>query len=97
MPRASALPGCRVTPGNGSNAYYHRVGYAAFYLSGYSINVTGGIPNKVKSLVSGNFPCNGGDRCISGWFLTGELSATAISGPPGGAGGFGTFAVVPAG
>jgi hypothetical protein len=81
--------------GNGSNAYYHRAGYAQFYLSGYNLNVTGGIPNKRQSLVSGNFPCNGSNKCISGWFLTGELSATAISGPPNT--GFGTFTVVPAG
>jgi hypothetical protein len=83
--------------GNGSNAYYHRAGYAAFYLSGYKLNVTSGIPNQHKSLVSNQFPCNGPYRCLSGWFVTGELSATAISGPPGGPGGFGAFAVVPAG
>ena len=83
--------------GNGNNAYYHRVGYAQFYLSGYSLNVTGGIPNKHKSLVSNQFPCNGGDRCISGWFLAGSLSATAITGPPGGAGSFGLVAAIPAG
>ena len=99
---SDTMPGTGVTglpcdTGNGSNAYYHRVGFASFYLSGYSLNVTTGLPNKVKSLVSGNFPCNGSDRCISGWFLTGELSATAISGPPSGSGSFGTFAVVPAG
>ena len=82
--------------GNGNNAYYHRVGYAQFYLSGYSMNVTGSIPNKVKSLVSNSFPCNGPDRCISGWFLKGSLSATALSGPPT-TGNFGTVAAVPAG
>ena len=85
--------------GNGSNAYYHRVGYAQFYLSGYSLNVTGGFPNKVKSINPNfnAFPCNGADRCISGWFLKGELTATAISGPPTGSGSFGTYTVVPAG
>ena len=82
--------------GNGNNAYYHRVGYAQFYLSGYSMNVTGSIPNKVKSLVSNSFPCNGADRCISGWFLKGSLSATALSGPPT-TGNFGTVGAVPAG
>jgi Flp pilus assembly protein TadG len=87
--------GC--TTGNGSNAYYHRAGYAQFYLSGYALNVSSGIPNKAKSLVSNQFPCSGGDRCISGWFLKGELSSQAISGPPSGSGNFGTYAVVPAG
>ena len=33
-----------------------------------------GLPNKHKSLVSNNFPCNGGDRCISGWFCHGTAS-----------------------
>jgi hypothetical protein len=85
--------GC--TTGNGSNAFYHRAGYAQFYLSGYALNVAGGFPNKVKSLVSNQFPCNGSDRCISGWFLKGELSSTAISGPP--SAGFGSYTVVPGG
>lgn len=82
--------------GNGSNAFYHRVGYAQFYLSGYSLNVVSGIPNRRRSLVSNNFPCNGADRCISGWFLKGSLSATALSGPPT-TGNFGTIAAIPAG
>ncbi|WP_245618405.1 hypothetical protein [Knoellia aerolata] len=93
---APPVNGC--TTGNGDNAYYHRAGFASFYLSGYDMNVTGSIPNKRKSLVTGNFlPCAGADRCISGWFVKGELSATTISAPPGGPGGFGPFAVVPAG
>ncbi len=87
--------GC--TTGNGNNGYFHRAGYGQFYLSGYAINVSGGIPNKVKSLVSNQFPCSNGDRCLSGWFLKGELTSQAISGPPSGGGNFGTYAVVPAG
>jgi Flp pilus assembly protein TadG len=85
--------------GNGSNAWYHLKGYASFYLSGYFFNVAGGIPNKVKS-VNPNFnafPCNSGERCISGWFTTATVSATTVVAPPGGAGSFGTIAVVPAG
>jgi hypothetical protein len=92
---APPVNGCDT--GNGSNAYYHRAGYAQFYLSGYALNVSSGIPNKAKSLVSNQFPCSGGDRCISGWFLKGELSSQAISGPPSSSGNFGTYAVVPAG
>lgn len=92
---APPVNGC--TTGAGNNAYYHRAGFAQFYLSGYSLNVTGSFDNFRNSLVSGKRPCNGADRCISGWFLSGELSATAISGPPGGPGFFGSYAVVPAG
>lgn len=92
---APPVNGC--TAGAGNNAYYHRAGFAQFYLSGYSLNVTGSFANYRPSLVSGTRPCNGADRCISGWFLSGELSATTISGPPSGSGYFGSFAVVPAG
>ncbi len=87
------VPGQDCTQGNGSSATYHRQGYAAFYLSGYNVTTTGSAPNKVKSLVSGSFPCTGGNSCISGWFVSDSLTATAISGPPK----FGTFAVLPAG
>jgi hypothetical protein len=101
----TSLPGAEYPPnpaadcstGNGNNAWYHRVGYAAFYLSGYSVNVTSGLPNKHKSLVSNQFPCNGGDRCISGWFVTGQLQASYISSPPSGSGYFGTFTILTAG
>jgi hypothetical protein len=87
------------TTGNGNNAYYHRVGYAAFYLSGYVINVTGSVVNKHKSVVSDQFPCNGSDRCISGWFLSDGLQASYIQGPSpsSGTGNFGAFVILPAG
>jgi hypothetical protein len=87
------------TAGSGSHAHYHRAGYAAFYLSGYNLTTTGSVLNKKKS-VNPNFnafPCSGPNRCISGWFLNGSLSATAIAGPPSGPGYFGTFTAVPAG
>lgn len=83
--------------GNGSNAFYHRKGWAKFYLSGFNVTVTGGAANKKKSLVSNQFPCSGGDSCISGWFVQGSLNATSISGPPSGGGSFGTYTVLPAG
>ena len=83
--------------GNGDNAYFHRAGYAAFYLSGYNMNVTGGIPNFRRSLVSGNKPCGNPNTCISGWFVTGELNASTVSGPPTGQGYFGAYAIVPVG
>ncbi len=91
------VPGEDCTMGNGNNAWFHRAGYAAFYLSGYNVNVTSGLPNKHKSLVSNNFPCNGGDRCISGWFVSGQLQSTYPQGPPSGSGYFGTYTISPAG
>jgi len=83
--------------GNGSNAWYHRQGYGRFYLSGYHMTTTGGIPNTVNSLVNGAAPCTGGTRCISGWFVSGSLEDTIISSPPGGEGDFGTVAFAAAG
>jgi hypothetical protein len=99
LPATAAIPppGGDCTQGNGSNAWYHREGYALFYLSGYGITVTGGPANRVKSLVSNNFPCSSSQSCVSGWFLNGELTATSLAGPPGGTSDFGGFAVVPAG
>jgi hypothetical protein len=97
------------TTGNGSNSWYHRVGYAAFYLSGYSVTTDGSIANTVNSInpnttmpapntlpASAN-PCEGSATCVSGWFTTDTLNATTISGPPSGGGFFGSYAVVPAG
>ncbi len=66
----------------GSNGQYHIKGYAAFYLTGYSI--AGG--HKERSLVTNQFPCGGDDSCISGYFVDGQLSpyeiAAVIGGPP---------------
>lgn len=89
------VPGEDCTMGNGNNAYYHRVGYAAFYLSGFVITVTGGTQNKQKSLVSNQFPCKNSDSCISGWFVAGQLQSSYISGPP--STGFGTYTILSAG
>lgn len=63
----------------GSNGQYHIKGFAAFYLTGYFING----PDKVKSLISGNYPCNGSDSCISGFFVSGQLTTSSgtIGGP----------------
>lgn len=80
--------------GNGSNTWYHISGWAKFYLSGYK---TGG-SQQAGSLVSGNFPCNGGDRCISGWFLEGVLRDAPVAGPIApGSPNYGGYAVQPAG
>ena len=63
---------------NGSNGEYHIKGYAAFYLTGYSIN---GL-FKEKSLKTGSFPCGGSESCISGFFVSGELVAGGTIGGP---------------
>jgi Flp pilus assembly protein TadG len=97
-----ALPGLAGIPpagdpncdqGNGSNGWFHRQGYAYFYLSGYSVTTAGGTPNKVKS-VNPNFnafPCASSESCISGWFVQGELKDAPLGDPLGGAGDFGTY------
>lgn len=89
--------------GAGNNAWYHRAGYAAFYLSGYRATTTGSIPNRVPSVNPNNTtppgqdPCANSETCVSGWFVTDSLSTTTITGPPGGGGYFGTWGVVLAG
>jgi hypothetical protein len=99
LPASPGIPpaGKNCTEGNGSNAWYHMQGWAQFYLSGYRLTTTGSIPNSKKSLVSNTFPCGGGETCISGWFVSGSLTATTISGPPSGTGFFGSPTVLPAG
>lgn len=79
--------------GNGSNAWFHRQGYAYFYLSGYSVTTAGGVPNKVKSVNPNfnSFPCSSSESCISGWFVQGELKDAPLGDPLGGAGDFGTY------
>ena len=93
LPSTSAIPppGSTCTEGNGSNAWFHRQGYAYFYLSGFHVTTSGGLPNTVKSLVSNQAPCNGGASCISGWFVSGELKNAPLGAPLGGAGDFGTY------
>ena len=49
----------------GSNGSYHMEGFAAFYLTGYSIVGQ----YKQPSVVSGNYPCSGQASCISGFFV----------------------------
>jgi len=56
--------------GTGSNTYYHIKGWARFYLSGYHLP-----SGDAVSPASGIVPCDGGYRCISGWFLQGLVDA----------------------
>ena len=62
---------------NGNNGQYHIEGYAAFYLTGYSI--TG--QHRQRSLVSSQFPCGGNDSCISGYFVRDQPAPGTIGGP----------------
>jgi Flp pilus assembly protein TadG len=87
----SGYPDCTGATGGGANSYYHVVGWAKFFLSGYKV---GGSQEK-PSYLTGNVPCTGGNRCLSGWYVAGPLSgATSIV--PGGSS-FGAYAVLPAG
>jgi hypothetical protein len=80
--------------GTGNNTWYHLSGWAKFYLSGYKV----GGSDQVASLVTGNLPCTGNDRCISGWFLEGVLQDAPVAGPPApGNNNLGTYAVQAAG
>lgn len=87
----SGYPDCTGATGGGSNSYYHVAGWAKFYISGYKV----GGSQQAASLLTGTVPCSGGDRCLSGWYVTGTLSG-APSVLPGG-NNFGAYAVVPAG
>jgi Flp pilus assembly protein TadG len=95
QPSTSAVPpaGGSCTEGNGTNAWFHRQGYAYFYLSGYSVTTAGGIPNRTKSVNPNfnSFPCSSSESCISGWFVRGELKDAPLGDPLGGAGDFGTY------
>jgi hypothetical protein len=79
----------------GNNVWYHIAGWAKFYVSGMDV------PGVTKwGLVPGGHTSCGisGAKCIAGWFLTGELSATPSSvGAPGGPDDFGTYVIKPAG
>lgn len=80
----------------GANSWYHILGWAKFYISGYKLSGTG----TASILPGGHTDCStspgGGDRCLFGWFVQGALDATSIV-PPGGGTDFGTYAVLPAG
>jgi len=75
-PQTGPVPNPLPTPtwceaGTGSNSYYHIQGWARFYVSAYSL----ASDYTVSPVTGGSRPCNGGDRCISGWFLEGLVAA----------------------
>lgn len=78
----------------GGNTYYHLFGMAKFYVSGYKIG--GGPSTERASRVSGAVPCTGAQRCISGWFVKGELSSPSIVDTPPSVD-LGVYSIVPAG
>jgi Flp pilus assembly protein TadG len=79
--------------GHGSNTYYHVMGYAALYLTGWYFSGT-----SQASIQSGSVPCGGGDRCMSGWFLKDLVSAGDITAPvPGGPPNLGLTVIKPVG
>jgi hypothetical protein len=88
----SGYPDCTGNSGGGNNSWYHVVGWAKFYLTGYKI----GGSQQAASLLTGSVPCTGGDRCLSGWFVSGTLDAPSIV-PPTGFNNFGAYAFVSAG
>lgn len=92
----SGYPDCTGASGGGSNSYYHIKGWAKFYLTGYKIGGGGGV-QQAASLLTGTLPCNGGDRCISGWYVTGTLVGAGTPVPPTPDNSFGANVVVPAG
>ena len=99
----SSLSECKEDGGGGGTTWYHLRGMASFYLSGNKLTnstsqnskINGVTPCSSSSPNPGNAnPWTGNSaRCISGWFVSGTLTApTVVSGGPGG-GTFGTVAV----
>jgi Flp pilus assembly protein TadG len=69
----------------GNNGQYHIAGYAAFFLAGY--NITG--QYKAKDVATNQFPCNGSNTCISGWFT--QALTNGI--PSGGGQNYGAYVI----
>ena len=86
---------CTGAGGSGAVTYYHIVGWAKFYISGYKI---GGSPDTERvSRVRNIVPCSGSVRCISGWFVKGTLSKASSVVPPTPGLDLGSYAVIPLG
>lgn len=52
--------------GTGNGGTYHLKGFAAFVLTGYSLPGM-----RQQSWLTGKYPCNGQDKCLSGFFTKG--------------------------
>jgi Flp pilus assembly protein TadG len=71
--------------GNGATGYYHVSGYAAFYLTGYTIPGASGSPDPPYNPLN---RCTGSRRCIYGWFtqaILPENPSGIVAGPDRGA------------
>jgi len=66
------LPYFDDTTGTGSGGKYHIEGFGAFYLTGYYL---GGGDWTRNSIVTGNPPCTGSDRCIQGYVVGDYVSS----------------------
>lgn len=99
IPTSPPSSGDTCTGGAGTNTYYHIMGYAKFYLSGYITGGTGSgtdknnartnYPATEPAVLSPKLPpypdpCTGNDRCLSGWFLKGLVEAPPADTPPSG-------------
>jgi hypothetical protein len=93
----SPVPDCNpeTKDAGGANSWYHIEGWAKFYVSGYRFS---GLSDG-SIMPGGHTSCEatGGDRCLFGWFLKGELDADSIAPPGSGGTDFGTYVVLPAG
>jgi hypothetical protein len=74
--RTVYIPVFSETIGQGSNASYRILGFAAFYVTGYDL--TG--QHRQPSQVTGDFPC-GNDKCFSGYFHEDIIPAISYGGP----------------
>ena len=88
----SSSSDCSGESAGGANSWYHVAGWATFYLTGYKV----GGSQQAASLRTGAVPCSGSERCLSGWFTRGVLSADSIL-PPGGDDDFGAVVIRSAG
>ena len=70
----------QTTQGGGNNVWYHVDGYAAFYVTGYNLQLGGGATGDKQSIVTGQYPCSGQLRCISGFFTTALAPTPGIVG-----------------
>jgi hypothetical protein len=63
---------------SGNNGEYHMIGFASFYVTGYSIEGQ----YKQPSLVTGQYPCRGQTSCISGFFVDDPQPVSGTLGGP---------------
>jgi len=91
-----------VTGGAGLNTWYYIMGYAKFYLSGYTTSGGGAsaAPDKNNprtQTVTPKAPCSDPVRCMSGWFLKGLVDTIPDTSSSTGAPLLGAYAIKLAG